>query len=251
MSASLARRRRAARLAGAAVVGLTPALASSGARAQYAAGGGVPLGLPPAAVILNSPVGGMPNTLGQPGDLRYMPAVPAAERARRARLVDRPLDQLAGAVQQQHLPEFEQSEGDFITAVTPSIQVTGATPRVTANLIYAPTFELYAEDPLGRCHRPAGHRLDHRGTGARHLVRDGARARLGAAVRRRARRAQRARAASARLPARQQFRPAAPPGAVALDKNNRSQNFGASITPYVVHRFGDFGTAKAGVTLTE
>ena len=39
--------------------------------------------------------------------------------------------------------------------------------------------------------------------------------------------------------------------ALGLNKNNLSQVFSASVTPYLLHRFGDFGTGKVGLNLTE
>ncbi|MDQ2803415.1 MAG: outer membrane beta-barrel protein, partial [Pseudomonadota bacterium] len=47
------------------------------------------------------------------------------------------------------------------------------------------------------------------------------------------------------------YAPTEAPGALTLGKQNRSQIYSVSVSPYVVHRFGTFGTGKAGVGLTE
>lgn len=249
MSASLVPGRRAAQLAGAALVGFVPSLVSSGAHAQYA-GGGVPLGLPPAAVILNSPIGGVPSTLGQ-GDLRYMPAVPPASGPGVPAWSIVPSISLQEAYNSNIFQSQTNPKGDFITAITPAIQVSGSTPRVTANLIYAPSFEVYAQTRSADA-------IAQQGIGSitAELIPDtlfvtaralasltpsgGGLGGLGGI------------GASSTSPLGSgSFGAGAAPGALALGRNNTSQNYGASITPYVVHRFGDVGTAKAGVTLTE
>jgi len=269
MSASVAPPHRAARLAGAALIGIVPVLVASGAHAQDATTGGPPVGappvaappvgpspmglppvgLPPAAVMLNSPIGGLPSTLGQ-SDLRYMPAVPAAGGPRAPAFSIVPSIGVAEMYNSNIFQSETNPKGDFVTAITPGIQITGSTPRVTANLQYSPSFLVYAgtrsadsiahqgigsvtaelvPDTLFVTARalasvqPAGG-----GLGGLGLGQFGSTSPLGSAV-----------------------GSTSAPGALALDSNNLTQNFGASITPYVVHRFGDFGTAKVGLTLTE
>lgn len=211
-----------------------------------------PVGLPPAAVILNSPIGGMPNTLGL-GDLNHAPAVPPAGGPGVPAWTIVP----AISAQEMYNSNIFQSQsspkGDFVTGITPSIQITGDTPRITANLQYAPTFQVYANERSADSVAQQGI-----GSVTATLVPDtlfvtaralatiapsggglGGLSGFGGL------------SASSTAPIAGGLGSSAAPGALVLNRNNRSQNFAASITPYAVHRFGDFGTVKAGLTVTE
>lgn len=224
---------------------------SSSTAAPSPAATAPPIGLPPAAVILNSPIGGLPNTLGV-GDINHAPAVPPAGGPNVPPWTIVPAISAqelysSNIFQTQHNPE-----SDFITGITPSLQISGTTPRITANLQYAPTFAIYAKN--GSSNSVA---QDGIGSVTATLIPDtafvtanalafispsggglGSLTGFGGL------------SASSTSPLAG-IGTGGVPGAIALNQNNRSQNFGASITPYVVHRFGDFGTAKAGLTFTE
>jgi uncharacterized protein (PEP-CTERM system associated) len=243
--------RVAARLAGAAALALLPAIA---ARAQNATGGVLPLGLPPAAVILNTPNGGLagpqPGTLfGLTPDARYQPAVPAAAGPRNPAWSFTPSIGLEELFNDNIFQTQTNRRADFITAVTPALEVHGDTPRVNLNLRYAPTLEVYART---RSADAIAQQL--LGTGTATLIPDtlfvNARALasvqpsgggLGGLV---------GSSASLGSPLSGGFGGTTAPGALVLGKENRAQTIGFSVTPYLMHRFGDFGTGKLGVTLS-
>ncbi len=227
-----------------------PIMLAHPARAQDATAAAPPLGLPPAAVILNSPIGGLPNTLGL-GDLNHAPAVPPPGGPGVPPWTIVP----AISAQEMYNSNIFQSQhptGDFVTGITPSIQINGSSPHITANIQYAPTVQIYA-----KTHSADSVAQEGIGSVTATLVPDtlfvtahalafispsggglGGLSGFGGL------------SASSTSPLIG-VGSAAAPGAVALNRNNRSQNFGASITPYVIYRFGDFGTAKAGLTFTE
>lgn len=230
----------------------SPATGAGSTAAGPSSTGPAPLiGLPPAAVILNSPIGGMPNTLGL-GDLNHAPAVPPAGGP------GVPPWSIVPAISAQEMfnSNIFQSEhnpqSDFVTGITPSLLITGNTPHITANLQYAPTFQIYA-----KTHGADSVAQEGIGSVTATLIPDtlfvtatglafispaggglGGVSGFGGL------------SASSTSPLIGVGSTAAP-GALALNRDNRTQNFGASITPYVVHRFGDFGTAKAGLSFSE
>ncbi len=224
----------AARLAGAAVLALTPAAA----RAQDAAAA-LPFALAPAAPILNAPA--------------ETPSPTAPAGAANARAPAWTFTPSIGA-QEVFNDNIYQTEthrqADLITAITPQLEVHGATPRLNLDLRYAPVLELYARTSSADA---VAQQLF--GTATATLVPDtlfvNARALAsvqpsggglgdlaGASL-------------SPTLLSGSGLNTASLPGALTLSKANRAQTTSFSVTPYAQHRFGTFGTGKFGVTLSE
>lgn len=244
MSATPTPPRLAARLAGAAVLALAPTAAT---RAQDATGAVLPLGLPPAAVILSTPNGGLPGTLaGAAGDARYRPAVPPPAGPRNPAWSFTPSIGLEELFNDNIFQTQTDRRADFITAVTPGLEVHGDTPRVHLNFRYAPTLEMYArtrsadaiaQQLLGNV--TATLVPDTLFVNARALasVQPSGGGLVGSS-------------AGPGSPLGGGFGSNSAPGALALGKENRARTTSFSITPYVQHRFGNFGTGKFGVTLS-
>ncbi len=248
MSAAPATNRRAARLVGAAVLVLGPAVAPPLARAQDATGAALPPGLPPSAEILNGPTAGMPPLLlGTPGDARYLPGLPNEIGPRTPIWSFTPSIGAAEMFNDNIFQTNADRRADLITAVTPGLEVHGDTPRVKLDLRYAPTLELYAR--TGSADAVAQQLL---GTGIVTLIPDTlfVDARALAAVQPSGGGLGGLGESSLDSPIAAGGADATAPGALVLGKDNRAQTTSFSITPYVVHRFSTFGTAKFGVTLT-
>jgi uncharacterized protein (PEP-CTERM system associated) len=132
---------------------------------------------------------------------------------------------------------------DFITLLSPGISVSGDTPRINLNVNYNPIFRVYARTP-------------HQDDVGQQL--------LGAAdaivvpdtffVK--------ARAFADEVPTNGGFTglnfgaptvatPGFGGGAAILNKHNLTQTVSSELFPYVLHRFGDTGTGKFGINLTQ
>ncbi|MGH7154458.1 MAG: hypothetical protein ACREF3_11080, partial [Acetobacteraceae bacterium] len=137
---------------------------------------------------------------------------------------------------------------DFVTLISPGVAISADTPRLNLSLNYQPTARIFARHPeedgfpqhlLGVAQGiivpdqafvnatvfaglvPTNGGFGGAGFGGSSLPNPGFGGGLGGA------------------------------GALSLSKNNLSQVASATIFPYVIHRFGDNGTGKAGVRLTE
>lgn len=144
------------------------------------------------------------------------------------------------------------ARSDFITAISPRIGIQGQEPRATFGFSYAPTAEIYARTSSADnvAHRLAANAtvtlapdtafVTIHGFAAVQPV-NGALNGLGVLG---------GGMQGAALPV-QGLLGNNQLGSAAIGNGNRSQDFGASVFPYVLHRFGSFGTAKVGASLTE
>lgn len=135
---------------------------------------------------------------------------------------------------------------DFISLISPGIAITGDTPKITLRLNYNPIFRIYARTPS---QDSVGQQA--LGIADATVIPDEfyVRARLFAD----------------QVPANGGFgnlNYGAPTigstgfgalggGASTLSRNNISQVESSALLPYVVHRFGDAGTGRAGINLTQ
>lgn len=136
---------------------------------------------------------------------------------------------------------------DFITLLSPGIAITGDTPRITLRLNYNPIFRIYArtssQDSVSQ---------QALGVADATLIPDEFFVR--------------ARIFADEVPTNggfgnlnfgaptigsTGFGPLGGGGASSLSRNNISQVESAQLFPYVVHRFGDAGTGRAGINLTQ
>ena len=140
---------------------------------------------------------------------------------------------------------------DLITLLTPGLTIGANTPRLNLSLYYAPTGEIYARTPS---QDSIAHQL--LGVGSVVLVPDtlymnarafaavtptnGGYAGLGYGS---------SFGAGASVASLNSYGYGA--GTAALSRANTTQVYGASITPYLVHRFGEFGTGTVGVDLSQ
>ena len=120
-------------------------------------------------------------------------------------------------------------QASFITVLVPSLAISGATSRVTANVYYAPSLSHYSsvsgQDRVSQNLNatvklsliPDQLFLDLRGFAAQQS--------LGGAT--------------------------APAGTVALSRQNEVQTYSFSASPYLNHRFGGWGTAQVGVAVSQ
>lgn len=114
--------------------------------------------------------------------------------------------------------------GEFITTVSPSVAISGDTVRLHGELAYAPQIELYAPDgnqnQVGQNFNgrllatvlPQTLFLDLRGSGAVQSTSTGQ----------------------------------GPTATTNLSRDNTTQNYSFSASPYAVHRFGPWGTGEVG-----
>ncbi len=237
--------RTAAPLAGALAALLLPHTA----RAQNTAGDALPLGLPPAATILNPPEAAPLGAPAAPTSNRYQPSAPQPTGPGVPAWTFTPSIGLEELFSDNILQSQTHRQADLITAITPGLDLRGNTPRVDVTLQYHPTLELYADH--GSADSVAQQLL---GSGTATLIPDTlfVNARALAAV-------QPAGGGLGGLVGSDfadspigagGLGSASVPAALALDQHNRQQTTSFSITPWVQHRFGDFGTGKIGLTLS-
>ena len=132
---------------------------------------------------------------------------------------------------------------DLITLISPGIAISNDTPKLRLSLNYNPVFRIYgrtsSEDSVGQQLMAAANAV---------IVPDQFYVN--------------ARAFATEVPVGGGFTglnfgvptvttPTFTSGTLGLNKNNLSQVESASLTPYLVHRFGTFGTGKAGINLTQ
>lgn len=136
---------------------------------------------------------------------------------------------------------------DFITLISPGIAVTGDTPRVTLRLNYNPIFRIYArthsEDSVGQQALGVANVIvipDEFYVNA-HLFADQVPTNGGFGT------------VNFGVPSVGNTGLGAfgGGGAATLSRSNLTQVESAGIFPYVVHRFGDAGTGRAGINLTQ
>jgi uncharacterized protein (PEP-CTERM system associated) len=132
---------------------------------------------------------------------------------------------------------------DLITLIAPGIAISNNTPKLSLSLNYSPTVQIYSRtSSLDAVEQQLSALADATIVPDEFYVN--------------------ARAFATQVPTNGGFTgfnfgvpTVTSPGfgttALGLNKNNLSQVFTASVTPYLVHRFADFGTGKAGLNLTE
>ncbi len=132
---------------------------------------------------------------------------------------------------------------DLLTIISPGVSVTADTPRLNLNLNYSPSYVRYIRTP----------QEDHFGqnllaTGSAILVPDElfVNARAFATVG-----AVNGGFSGIGFGAPTVGNAGFSPGGLSLSKNNRTQVVSSGITPYLVHRFADFGSARVGINLTQ
>lgn len=122
-----------------------------------------------------------------------------------------------------------QKRSDFVTAISPGVTVLGNTPRVQARLDYSPVARIYAENSSQT-------RLDHNLNGDATVTLIPEEVFL-----------------SARGYAqRQSVLGGVGPGnnnSAFLNNQNSGQTTSFSLSPYAVHRFGEYGTGEIGYTI--
>ena len=132
---------------------------------------------------------------------------------------------------------------DLITLISPSLTVGANTPRLNLSLTYAPTLEYYA-----RTHSQDGIIQQLFGVGSLVVVPDTlfVNARVFATVA-----PTNGGLVGGGLGAPLTAGPAFGGGPQTLSRQGRTQIYGASVSPYLMHRFGDFGTGTLGLTLDQ
>ena len=121
------------------------------------------------------------------------------------------------------------ARSDLITIITPSIVVSGDSPRLSGTFSYAPSLQIYASQ--GRQTR-IGQNLNARGlfTVVPDLFYVDTRALLALTSGRGG---------------------LGPTGVSRLSRNSETQSSSFSVSPYLTHRFGDFGTAEIGAGFSQ
>lgn len=248
--------RRRIRLAGGIAGALTCAWAHSRAQAQSPAAADLPLGLPPSAAILNTPTSGLGTGSATQQPAPTVAAVPpeggqgTTERA----WTFTPSVGLGELFNSNILQTESSPKPDFITAISPGLDIHGTTPRTEVNLQYHPTIELFArnssQDSISQALAANGTAtlvpdtlfINARGVGSVQPTAGGAGglASFGALD-------------AFGSPAESSFpsTSSSAAGTPAFSKQNTSQALSFSVTPYVEHRFGSTGTGKLGLTLTQ
>ena len=126
-------------------------------------------------------------------------------------------------------PGGATAQPSFITVVTPGLNISADSARLTGSLNYAPNIYLYesvkGQNYVGQNLTAYGHStlvpdalfMDVRGFAAQQALNSGT----------------------------------GPTGTTSLNKQNQVQTYSFSVTPYATHRFGDIGTAQIGAALSQ
>lgn len=132
---------------------------------------------------------------------------------------------------------------DLLTFISPGVSVSADTPRLNFSLNYAPTYVRYLRTPqqdyFGQ---------DLLATGSATLVPDELFVNVSAFA---TVAAVNGGFSGIGFGTPTLGNPGFSTGAQSLSSNNRAQVISSSITPYLVHRFGDFGTGRLGLQLTQ
>lgn len=132
---------------------------------------------------------------------------------------------------------------DFVTLITPSLSIGANTPRLNLTLAYAPTYQYYARNPSenGFIHQMFG-------VASLEVVPDTlfVNGRVFATVA-----PTNGGVIGGGFGVPLTSGTALGTGPLTLSSQGRTQIFGASVSPYLVHRFGEYGTGTLGLTLDE